>query len=75
MQMFDAGGSYLTLPWWIPFGRRLSMAAGIVVGRWIGGLLGYQPFYRQWTSDWELACHKMKGSLLQRRFADPARME
>ncbi|TGJ86592.1 hypothetical protein E0Z10_g2191 [Xylaria hypoxylon] len=54
--MFDAGGTYLSLPWWVPFGQTVSIALGVVLGRWIGsGLLGYQPFYRKWTSDWELA--------------------
>jgi len=70
MCMFDAGGSYLSFPAWIPFGRILSRAIGVVIGRWIGGLLGYQPFYSKWTTDWELACQKMETSLVQRRFAD-----
>ncbi|EED11997.1 conserved hypothetical protein [Talaromyces stipitatus ATCC 10500] len=70
LTMFDAGGSYLSLPWWIPFGRTLSMSIGIVVGRWIGPLLGYQPYYPKWTSDWELACEKMRQSFFQRRFAE-----
>ncbi|MCJ1247585.1 hypothetical protein MMC30_004800 [Trapelia coarctata] len=75
MCMFDAGGSYLSFPWWVPFGRSLARAVGILVGRWIGGLLGYQPFYRKWTDDWELACQKMETSVFQRRFADRAKVE
>jgi hypothetical protein len=67
--MFDAGGTYLSLPPWIPFGQTISISLGVVLGRWIGGLLGYQPFYRKWTSDWELACQKMEASVFQRRFA------
>ena len=43
---------------------------GVVIGRWLGGLLGYQPFYRKWTTDWDLACSKMETSIFQRRFAD-----
>ena len=69
-QMFDAGGSYLSLPDWVPFGRTLSQGAIIVIGRWIGGLLGYQPFYKEWTSDWDLACRKMETSWFQRKFVD-----
>ncbi|KAI4218278.1 MAG: hypothetical protein L6R36_009038 [Xanthoria steineri] len=69
MSMFDAGASYLSLPPWVPFGRTLSRMAGIVLGRWIGGLLGYQPFYKEWTSDWDLACRKMETSWFQRRFS------
>ncbi|KAK4154501.1 hypothetical protein C8A00DRAFT_32712 [Chaetomidium leptoderma] len=68
--MFDTGGTYLSLPPWVPFGQTVSITAGVVLGRWIGsGLLGYQPFYRKWTSDWELACQKMEASVFQRRFA------
>ncbi|KAM7186169.1 hypothetical protein V8F20_011507 [Naviculisporaceae sp. PSN 640] len=68
--MFDAGASYLSFPRWILCGRTLSRALGIVFGRWIGGLLGYQPFYRQWTTDWDRACARMEKSIFQRRFAD-----
>ncbi|KAL1981629.1 hypothetical protein VTN96DRAFT_2401 [Rasamsonia emersonii] len=68
MCMFDAGGSYLSFPSWVPFGKSLSQALGIVLGRWIGGLLGYQPYYRKWTADWELACQKMETTVFQRRF-------
>ncbi|KAK1145119.1 hypothetical protein N8T08_004552 [Aspergillus melleus] len=70
LSMFDAGGSYMSFPWWVPFGRTLSMTLGVVVGRWIGGLLGYQPYYKKWTFDWDLACRKMEQSIFQRRFAD-----
>ncbi|KAI3332044.1 hypothetical protein HD806DRAFT_178688 [Xylariaceae sp. AK1471] len=74
--MFDAGGTYLSLPWWVPFGRTISITLGTVLGRWIGsGLLGYQPFHRKWTSDWELACQKMETSIFQRRFADRSKAD
>ncbi|ROV92179.1 hypothetical protein VMCG_09283 [Cytospora schulzeri] len=71
LSMFDAGGSYLSFPPWVPFGKYLSIALGIFVGRWMGSVLGYQPFYREWTTagDWEAACHKMESSFFQRRFA------
>ncbi|KAI0850550.1 hypothetical protein F5Y00DRAFT_232639 [Daldinia vernicosa] len=69
---FDAGGSYLSLPWWVPFRHRISQAVSILVGRWLGGLLRYQPFYREWLTEenWQLACEKMESSYFQRRFAD-----
>ncbi|KAI1347636.1 hypothetical protein F5Y01DRAFT_307368 [Xylaria sp. FL0043] len=63
MNMFDAGGSYLSLPWWVPFSRTLARALGIVAGRWLGSLLEYQPFYSQWTLEWALACKKMRSSI------------
>lgn len=74
-QMFDAGASYLSLPWWVPFGKTLSRGTGIVVGRWIGGLLGYQPYYRKWTTDWDTACSRMEQSIFQRRFADRYKLD
>ncbi|KAH8594972.1 hypothetical protein B0O99DRAFT_595017 [Bisporella sp. PMI_857] len=73
MNMFDAGGSYLTLPTWVPFSRRLAQVTGIVIGRWLGGLLGYQPFHRKWTTDWQLASKKMATSTFLRHFANRAK--
>ncbi|KAI5804960.1 hypothetical protein EDC01DRAFT_641472 [Geopyxis carbonaria] len=71
-QMWDAGGSYMSLPWWIPFGKYISVYfLGIFVGRWIGGLLGYRPFLKEWTTDWDVACKKMRENVFQRRFAKP----
>ncbi|OTB15923.1 hypothetical protein K445DRAFT_317551 [Daldinia sp. EC12] len=72
MATFDAGDSYLSLPRWIPFSHRIAQAAGVLIGRWVGGLLGYQPFYREWLTEehWQLACEKMETSFFQRRFAD-----
>ncbi|KAI2607914.1 hypothetical protein GGR54DRAFT_396669 [Hypoxylon sp. NC1633] len=75
MSMFDAGGSYLSLPRWIPFSKTLARALGIFVGRWVGGFLGYQPFYRKWTTDWQSACQKMERSVFQRRFADRSKTQ
>jgi len=69
LSMFDGGDSYLTLPAWVPFRKALARGLGIVVGRWIGGLLGYQPFYPEWTSDWGEACRKMESHWSQRHFA------
>jgi quercetin dioxygenase-like cupin family protein len=69
MSIFDAGGSYLSFPSWVPFGRYVSRALGVILGRWLGGIIGIQPFYRKWTSDWDAACEKMEKSLFQRRFA------
>ncbi|KAH9992265.1 hypothetical protein F4779DRAFT_637567 [Xylariaceae sp. FL0662B] len=70
MCMFDAGGSYLSLPRWMPLNKGVVRVVGIVIGRWLGGLLGYQPFYRKWTTDWELSCKKMASSAFQKRFAN-----
>ncbi|KAI1267560.1 hypothetical protein F5Y18DRAFT_443308 [Xylariaceae sp. FL1019] len=73
LSTFDAGGTYLSLPWYIPFGSLVSQSMGIILGRWFGGALGYQPFYEQWSTNWELACEKMKSSFFQRRFATRAK--
>ncbi|KAK3984532.1 hypothetical protein QBC44DRAFT_336836 [Cladorrhinum sp. PSN332] len=77
---FDAGGTYITLPGpsWIPkfVKHTAAILLGVVVGRWIGsGLLGYQPFFKKWTTDWELACQKMETSIFQRRFADRSKQD
>ncbi|KAI1326339.1 hypothetical protein F5Y16DRAFT_400408 [Xylariaceae sp. FL0255] len=68
--MFDAGGSYLSPPSWLPFGRYISRFMGVLVGRWIGALMGYQPYQPEWSTDWALACAKMESSTFQRKFAD-----
>ena len=68
-QMFDAGDTYVTLPWWIPFRRTVAIGLGIAVGRWIGGFLGYQPFHPEWSTDWDVACASMEKVWSQRRFA------
>ncbi|TVY16166.1 putative oxidoreductase yanE [Lachnellula arida] len=75
LSTFDAGGTYVVLPGWIPFSQTVSRVMGVVVGRWIGGMLGYQPFYRHLTTDWELACQKMEMSIFQRRFADRSKTQ
>ncbi|KAK8069584.1 hypothetical protein PG994_006200 [Apiospora phragmitis] len=67
MCTFDAGGSYLTLPPYFPFRRILSRAAGVVIGRWLGELLGYRPFHREWSSDWSSAKAKMQQSEFYRK--------
>ncbi|KAI0114285.1 hypothetical protein F4776DRAFT_656682 [Hypoxylon sp. NC0597] len=71
LSTFDAGGTYVSLPRWVPFGTRISQVMGIVVGRWLGSLCGYQPFYRKWSTDWDLACKQMGSSFFQKRFANP----
>jgi hypothetical protein len=73
--MFDAGASYLSLPWWVPFGRTIAFAVGVLVGRWVAGSLGYQPYHRKWTKDWQLACEKMETSVFYRQATDRAKKE
>lgn len=75
IQMFDAGGSYLSLPWWVPFRRTVALVLGVALGRCVGALLGYQPFHREWTTDWDAAVEKMGQSVFQRRFADHAKTD
>jgi hypothetical protein len=67
--MFDAGGSYISLPVWIPFSRTIARALGVVLGRWVGATIGHQPYYREWSTNWELACQRMRLSFFQRKFA------
>lgn len=37
------------------------------MGRWIGGLLGYRPFFKEYTTDWQYAVKKMESSFFTRR--------
>lgn len=67
--MFDAGDTYLTLPWWVPFRCTVAILLGIIVGRWLGGLLGYQPFFPEWTTEWSLACQVMEKTWTQKQYA------
>jgi len=67
--MFDAGGSCLALPKFVPFSMTLSKAMTVVIGRWLGGILGYQPYYKEWTTEWETAKKRMSTSIFQKRFA------
>jgi hypothetical protein len=68
--MFDAGDTYLSPPWWVPFRAFVGLWIGIIVGRWIGSLLGYAPYYPEWTTDWQAACDQMEQGWFHRRFAD-----
>lgn len=70
LSMFDAGDSYLSPPSWMPFRHTIGWILGIVVGRYVGGLLGYAPFFPEWTTDWDAACRKMDACWTQRRFAN-----
>ncbi|KAI1775118.1 hypothetical protein F4818DRAFT_417886 [Hypoxylon cercidicola] len=67
MCTFDAGGSYMTPPWYFPCRKTLSRMAGVVIGRWLGALLGYRPFHREWSTDWSSGKAKMQLSILYRR--------
>lgn len=42
----------------------------ILVGRYIGSLLGYRPFFREYTTDWELAQAKASHTWFHRRHTE-----
>ena len=56
----------------MPFRRQVGYWTCVVVGRWIGGLLGYKPFFKEYTTDWDFAVAKMKGSIFQRHLVHEA---
>lgn len=56
----------------MPFRRQVGYWTCVVIGRWIGGLLGYKPFFREYTTDWDYAVAKMKGSFFQRHLVNGA---
>lgn len=68
-QMFEAGDSYLSPPAWVPFRHFFGYWLTLILGHYIGSLLGYQPFHPEWTTDWDAACTKMEQSWFQRKFA------
>ncbi|KAJ4993961.1 hypothetical protein SVAN01_00438 [Stagonosporopsis vannaccii] len=68
----DGGDAYTPAPAWVPFRRQVGYWTCVVVGRWIGGLLGYKPFFREYTTDWDFAVAKMKGSYFQRHLVNEA---
>jgi len=59
-------------PKWVPFRRFIGYWGSVILGRWIGGLLGYKPFFKEYTTDWDYAVAKMKGSWFQRHLVDEA---
>ncbi|KAJ5645004.1 hypothetical protein N7507_011015 [Penicillium longicatenatum] len=70
LQMLDAGGHYTPAPAWMPFRLFFGYWTSVVIGRWLGGLLGYKPFFKEYTTDWEFAVTKMKSSFWTRRLVD-----
>ncbi|CEJ59024.1 hypothetical protein PMG11_07661 [Penicillium brasilianum] len=65
---YDGGDAYLLPPAWLPNHLRkfIGYWGGVIVGRWIGGLLGYKPFFKEYTTDWEYAVKKMESSFFTR---------
>lgn len=57
-------------PKWVPFRRFIGYWGSVALGRWIGGLLGYKPFFKEYTTDWDYAVAKMKGSWFQRHLVE-----
>ncbi|KAL5363696.1 hypothetical protein BJX96DRAFT_187189 [Aspergillus floccosus] len=66
----DAGDHYTPGPAWLPFRRLIGYWMCVVIGRWIGGLLGYKPFFREYTTDWDFAVAKMKANPWTRRLVN-----
>ncbi|KAK8041116.1 hypothetical protein PG994_014123 [Apiospora phragmitis] len=62
----DGGDAYSVPPKWVPFRRFIGYWGSVALGRWLGGLLGYKPFFKEYTTDWDYAVAKMKGSWFQR---------
>ncbi|KAI9166304.1 putative oxidoreductase patJ [Paramyrothecium foliicola] len=65
-KIMDGGDVYPVGPKWVPFRRFFGYWGTIILGRWVGGLLGYPPYFREYTTDWDFAVAKMKGSWSQR---------
>ena len=68
----DGGDAYTPAPAWVPFRRQVGYWVCVIVGRWIGGMLGYRPFFKEYTTDWDFAVAKMNGSYFQRHLVNQA---
>nr|ANM86573.1 cupin RmIC-type protein [Cladonia uncialis subsp. uncialis]AUW31356.1 putative cupin RmIC-type [Cladonia uncialis subsp. uncialis] len=66
----DGGDAYTPAPAWVPFRRTVGYWTCVILGRWIGGMLGYRPFFREYTTDWDYAVAKMRGSFFQRHLVE-----
>ena len=76
-QTFDAGDHYIPIPAELPSFIPLSVSVYIrtflgywltvIIGRYIGSLMGYRPFFREYTTDWELAQAKTGHTWFHRR--------
>ncbi len=69
-QIQDGGDAYTPAPAWVPFRRTVGYWTCVILGRWIGGMLGYKPFFKEYTTDWDYAVAKMKGSFFQRHLIE-----
>lgn len=70
VQIMDGGDAYSVPPKWVPFRRFIGYWGSVALGRWLGGLLGYKPFFKEYTTDWDYAVAKMKGSWFQRHLVE-----
>lgn len=59
----------------MPFRRFIGRWGSVALGRWAGGLLGYKPFFKEYTTDWDYAVAKMKGSWFQRHLVEESYSE
>lgn len=69
-QIQDGGDAYTPAPSWVPFRRTLGYWTCVILGRWIGGMLGYKPFFKEYTTDWNYAVAKMRGSFFQKHLVE-----
>ncbi|KAI9740354.1 MAG: hypothetical protein M1834_004933 [Cirrosporium novae-zelandiae] len=72
LAILDSGDSYVAPPSWVPFRRTLGYWGCVVLGRWVGGILNYKPFFREYTTDWDYAMAKISGSYFQRHMIETA---
>ncbi|MCJ1266046.1 hypothetical protein MMC22_005928 [Lobaria immixta] len=66
----DGGDAYTPAPAWVPFRRAVGYWACVILGRWVGGMLGYKPFFKEYTTDWNYAVAKMRGSFFQKHLVE-----
>lgn len=73
LKIMDGGDAYTPAPAIFgPFRRTIGYWTSVAIGRWLGGLLGYKPFFKEYTTDWDYAVAKMRGSFFQRHLVENA---
>ncbi|KAJ2990549.1 hypothetical protein NUW58_g2893 [Xylaria curta] len=66
LAIIDGGDMQAVPPAWVPFRKFVGYWGTVIIGRWIGGILGYKPYFREYTTDWDYAMAKLKTSRFQR---------
>ncbi|KAI0205338.1 hypothetical protein F4808DRAFT_473379 [Astrocystis sublimbata] len=66
LAIIDGGDMQAVPPAWVPFRKLVGYWGTVIIGRWVGGMLGYKPYFKEYTTDWDYAMAKLRTSWFQR---------